>query len=109
MINTNLFVVMNMMNNHSNHKANFLQVLDGVSFYCIKCLNIHSLLEATCTNVQNIKWCLIVAKHKTVLNIRLFQPRRKVYINQRTNVPVNAHLISWPSKAQNIQNLENIW
>ena len=30
------------------------------------------------------------------------------YINQRINGPVNAHLISWPSKAQNIQNLENI-
>ena len=29
--------------------------------------------------------------------------------NQRTNGPVNAHLISWPCKAQNIQNLENIW
>ena len=29
--------------------------------------------------------------------------------NQRTNGPVNAHLISWPSKAKNIQNLENIW
>ena len=29
--------------------------------------------------------------------------------NQRTNGPVNAHLISWPSKAHNIQNLENIW
>ena len=29
--------------------------------------------------------------------------------NQRTNGPVNAHLISWPSKAQNIQNLEYIW
>ena len=29
--------------------------------------------------------------------------------NQRTNGPVNAHLISWPSKAQIIQNLENIW
>ena len=28
---------------------------------------------------------------------------------QRTNGPVNTHLISWPSKAQNIQNLENIW
>ena len=26
--------------------------------------------------------------------------------NQRTNGPVNAHLISWLSKAQNIQNLE---
>ena len=25
---------------------------------------------------------------------------------QRTNGPVNAHLISWPSKAQNTQNLE---
>ena len=29
--------------------------------------------------------------------------------NQRTNGPVNAHLISWPSKAQDIQHLENIW
>ena len=29
--------------------------------------------------------------------------------NQRTDGPVNAHLTSWPSKAQNIQNLENIW
>ena len=28
--------------------------------------------------------------------------------NQRTSGPVNAHLMSWPSKAQNIQNLENI-
>ena len=27
-------------------------------------------------------------------------------LNQRTIGPVNAHLISWPSKAQNIQNLE---
>ena len=29
--------------------------------------------------------------------------------NQRTNGPVNAHLISRPSTAQNIQNLEKIW
>ena len=32
-----------------------------------------------------------------------------IWYNQRTNGPVNAHLISWPSKAQDIQNLENIW
>ena len=32
-----------------------------------------------------------------------------IYDNQRTNGPVNAHLISLPSKAQNKQNLENIW
>ena len=31
-----------------------------------------------------------------------------IFLDQRTNGPVNAHLISWPSKAQNIQNLENI-
>ena len=30
------------------------------------------------------------------------------FLNQRTNGPVNAHLISWPGKAQNIENLENI-
>ena len=35
--------------------------------------------------------------------------RAKKNINQRTNGPVNAHLIYCPSKAQNIQNLENIW
>ena len=29
--------------------------------------------------------------------------------NQNTNGPVNAHPISCPSKAQNIQNLENIY
>ena len=29
--------------------------------------------------------------------------------DQRTNGPVNAHLISWPSKAQKIQNPKNIW
>ena len=28
--------------------------------------------------------------------------------NQRTSDPVNAHLIFWPSNAQNLQNLENI-
>ena len=44
---------------------------------------------------------LFPAQHYTELADTLF--------NQRTNGPVNAHLISWPSKAQNIQNLENIW
>ena len=35
--------------------------------------------------------------------------RSEVFVkiqNQWTNGPVNAHLISWPTKAQN---LENIW
>ena len=40
------------------------------------------------------------------------EPRTECVVqfeNQRTNGPVNVHLISWPSKAQNLQNLENIW
>ena len=32
--------------------------------------------------------------------------RAQIILDQRTNGPVNAHLISWPSKAQNIQNQE---
>ena len=34
------------------------------------------------------------------------EPNGSGELNQRTNGPVNAHLISWPSKAQIIQNLE---
>ena len=44
--------------------------------------------------------CLIII---TLLNLVI------LFINQRTSGPVNAHLLSRPSKAQNIQNLENIW
>ena len=52
-----------------------------------------------------------VSYNKTEIN---FEPLRgfqlsTINLYQRTNGPVNAHLISWPSKAQNIQNLENIW
>ena len=41
-------------------------------------------------------------QQKTFLSVCLVTETK----NQRTNGPVNAHLISWPSKAQNIQNLE---
>ena len=47
-----------------------------------------------------------------IMNLMLMptKPRHPGSIyNQRTNGPVNANLISWPSKAQNIQNLEKIW
>ena len=47
---------------------------------------------------------------KTVARYKMFiEGKTLASVNQRTNGPVNAHLISWPSKAQNIQNLENIW
>ena len=41
--------------------------------------------------------------------VGLLQQRLSDILNHRTNGPVKAHLISWPSKAQNIQDLENIW
>ena len=40
----------------------------------------------------------------SVLRASLIFQKKK----QRTSGPVNAHMISWPSKAQNLQNLENI-
>ena len=45
-----------------------------------------------------------------ILNAKKPAPGKemKIFENQRTIGPVNARLISWPSKAQNIQNLENI-
>ena len=33
--------------------------------------------------------------------------QKLTFKDQRTSGPVNANLISWPSKAQNIQNLES--
>ena len=50
---------------------------------------------------------VLVGEKYTVLFIA--RPINVKYVNQRTNGPVNAHLVSWPSKAQNIHNLENIW
>ena len=52
-------------------------------------------------NGLNVYMCVYFCKnkdHKSNLNL-----------NQRTNGPVNTHLICWPSKAQDIQNIENIW
>ena len=43
------------------------------------------------------------------LNLCQMHNSTDALLNQRTSGPVNAHLMSWPSKVQNIQNLENIW
>ena len=52
--------------------------------------------------VCSIIWAM--QKHKRY-SINNYEPK----YDQRTYGPVNAHQISWPSKAQNIQNLKNIW
>ena len=54
-----------------------------------------------------IKFKYPAACMQNFYRMRLAAPSQD-YFNQKTNGPVNAHLISWPSKAQNIQNLENI-
>ena len=57
-------------------------------------------------NMPSLKNAYLVSVFGIVLSVEI---ARLETLNQRTNGPVNAHLISWPSKAQNIQNLENIW
>ena len=46
---------------------------------------------------------------EAVLEKKIFENGGHIFLHQRTNGPVNAHTISWPNKAKNIQNLENIW
>ena len=72
---------------------------------------------ATFQPVRNSINCYVKMNANTTLNrgrtyaiFRLKTLRNSgLGLNQRTNGPENAHLISWPSKAQNIQNLEKIW
>ena len=65
-------------------------------------------LEATDINFKRTKlYCLSTG---ICYPISFFRVKFvDITTNQRTNGPVNTHLISWPSKAQNIQNLDNIW
>ena len=71
--------------------------------------------------ILNKNWNLTSIKgHNSVAklgNMRIYNPNvdlvndnvyTKFGLNKSIN-PVNPHLISWPSKAQNILNLENIW
>ena len=58
--------------------------------------SIQNLVQISKVFSEKIRFeCLYVHNHG---------PRSR---NQRTSGPVNAHLISWPSKALNIQNLES--
>ena len=69
----------------------------------------HFIVQDICNqNACLIKVTLQWLKYSTVPNgVTLYTEKSKT-LNQRTNGPVNAHLISWPSKPQNIHNLENI-
>ena len=59
------------------------------------------------TQSANRKFCRLILKHCVQCHCKQYHwPNIQ---NQRTNGPVNAHLISLLSKAQKIQNLENIW
>ena len=57
---------------------------------------------------QRIWWGQTFFINIDLLSHWLFTVSSNSFPYQRTIGPVNAHLISRPSKAQNIQNLENI-
>ena len=63
-----------------------------------------------CVYKKNLDFCCRVFNQlrRVLRGTKLYSCKviKKSPENQRTNGPVNAHLISWPSKAQNIQNLE---
>ena len=77
---------------HAFFKTLFLFLVFSKGFYYL--LNGNSILNRNTirARVNNLSLFLKIAK---------FLTKR----NQRTNGPVNAHLISWPSKAQNIQKI----
>ena len=55
---------------------------------------------------MDTKHFIIIVNHKISLGIEEKYLNKSLnQVNQRTNGPVNAHLISWPSKAQNIQKI----
>ena len=103
---------------HCNLKCteNKFHFLSECPLYETKRTKLYSQIQHVNTNFTSLsdyikaKWLLlqedqsILAALGTYIHI-CFEKRT----NQRTNGPVNAHLISWPSKAQNIQNLEHIW
>ena len=57
-----------------------------------------SMFHITFVQIGVFDW--LSGRQKASIFIKMF--------NQRTNGPVNAHLIPWHTKAQNVQNLENI-
>ena len=53
---------------------------------------------------------LIKEKLLDLIERTFFKKEGELYLAcNQTDGHVNAHLLSWPTKAQNIQNLENIW
>ena len=54
---------------------------------------------------KNFQSCCLLKSHAKT-STKTTWSRHTYILNQRTNGPVNAHLISWPTKAQNIQKLK---
>ena len=76
----------------------------GMRFQPVKC----NMMQLTRKHLNKIQasYTLEGAALENVNNIKNLDV---TITNQRTNGPVNAHLISWPNRAQNIQNLETTW
>ena len=87
----------------TEHRHNFLHIQhaelkEEYGYRCICPLLVNGILAYFCDNLLHI----------INYNEKVNDPSC-LSKNQRTIGPVNAHLICWPSKAQDIQNMENIW
>ena len=100
------------LNEHLDYTetANTLSESAGRAFssLIVNLYNKLDLIYSSYTKVYENKLVPIMDYSSSVWGAKCY-PKTDTLHNQRTNGPVNAHLISWPSKAQDIQNLENIW
>ena len=76
-----------------------------VFFFIFIKYSTHHSLSAN-TDFKSLAFILFEILHLQNCDVKFQNFQRAITKNQRTNGPVNAHLIPWPSKAQNIQNLE---
>ena len=67
----------------------------------------HATLSRTLQEIKH--YILVETTGFSVAYVVPAEKKTRTNLNQRTNGPVNSHLINWPCNAQNIQNLENIW
>ena len=102
--------LINSQKDHSDGPVSFISVYMYASYCCITLYVIFERSDDPILEITRIKRSGPVNAHL------ISGPSKRTKLtkpgnkyDQRTNGPVSAHLISWPSKAQNIQNQENIW
>ena len=100
--------------NYTRHFIKIPFINKGIDFIDLPSIFRDNTVESSIPDyIENKESSIICYKYNTPIRSTIFNFNKLVadldIDNQRTSGPVNAHLTSWPSKAQDMQNLENIW